>query len=543
MTDRLRDLADAYLEDTLSPEGLAELETLLREDAEARAAFVRYARLDLELFMQSRAEAAGERALRLALDEHPLPPAAPPARTGAFAALEVTRTATFAALEAARQRKPWLMAVAAVSVTMVMVVGLFTLKQRDLAAPIEGAGVPRETVVWLSNAQNCHWPDDDGAGHGWAEGDEIRLLAGLAEVRFRSDVRMVIEGPAQLEVASAERVVLHRGRLSATVPANARGFTVLSPHGKVIDLGTEFGVSVGEDGATEVVVFDGEVVAGPRDATGRSVKAKQAVRLTDARAAAPEPTAAPAVRRFARSIVVPPVVTPRTLRMDFGSDKNAGVRDRDGRGVGLTQRLPGTGTALPERDANLRLNTALRRLELLTTDSDINKQVGLPTGEYLGVPLKALGFTGAEDFEVRATVSDIPKLDLVGQFGLYAGDRSDRNIRGGVIAVRPTDRDRYRINLVNNRAGVDEDSLFLGLLSPGDEAAMTLRRVAGKYSLTVENRSTASALTLSIRHPDHLDGLTDLHVGLFGANTRSDVRRTLHFCDVAVTVWTARPAR
>ena len=59
------------------------------------------------------------------------------------------------------------------------------------------------------------------------------------------------------------------------MPVRARGFTVLTPHNKVVDLGTEFGLAVDEAGAATVRVFTGEVQAFPlaagsaRDGSGR----------------------------------------------------------------------------------------------------------------------------------------------------------------------------------------------------------------------------------------------------------------------------------
>jgi hypothetical protein len=48
---------------------------------------------------------------------------------------------------------------------------------------------------------------------------------------------------------------------------------------------------------------------------------------------------------------------------------------------------------------------------------------------------------------------------------------------------------------------------------------------------------------LAIRHPDFLEDERDLYVGLFGANTQSQDRKTLVIKEVQVTVWTATPAR
>ncbi len=104
----------------------------------------------------------------------------------------------------------------------------------------------------------------------------------------------------------------------------------------------------------------------------------------------------------------------------------------------------------------------------------------MATGEYLGVRLRDLGFTGTEDFEIRATIPSIPGLKVVGQFGLYAGSHSARNIRGGLISwPRP---DTYRLFLVNNFGGVDSDIYEVGLMTSGDDLRLTLRRIGGRYS-------------------------------------------------------------
>src|SRR5262249_44784308 len=147
----------------------------------------------------------------------------------------------------------------------------------------------------------------------------------------------------------------------------------------------------------------------------------------------------------------PPLVRPRTLRLAFDRPVAGSIRGADGSGIGLTHRLPGTGAGLPQRDLNLRLDPGRGQLELTTTKSDINTQHQLHHGEYLGVRLSDLGFTGPEDFAVTATILNIPALEFVGQFGLYAGARSDRNIRGGVIGRRALGQ--YTQFLVNNEDG------------------------------------------------------------------------------------------
>ena len=55
----------------------------------------------------------------------------------------------------------------------------------------------------------------------------------------------------------------------------------------------------------------------------------------------------------------------------------------------------------------------------------------------------------------------------------------------------------------------------------------------------MDNQTTGSATTLAIKHPEFLDGESDLQVGVFGANTQSNEPKTLLIRAVTVTVWTA----
>ena len=163
------------------------------------------------------------------------------------------------------------------------------------------------------------------------------------------------------------------------------------------------------------------------------------------------------------------------MNLDFTKAAPGTLLDGQGRGIGLTHRLPGTGSALLERDANLNLSPERRALELTTTRSDLNTQDRMPTGEYLGFRLADLGFTGKEDFEISASIPNIPGLKVVGQFGVYAGSRSNKNIRGGLI--RRPDPDSYRLFLVNNADGNDTDIYEIGLMTTGDDLRLTLRRL------------------------------------------------------------------
>lgn len=106
------------------------------------------------------------------------------------------------------------------------------------------------------------------------------LAAGTLELVTVTGVRIVIEAPAAFTFESAQRLQLRRGRIAADVPPAGKGFTVVTPSGKAIDLGTSFGVSVGDTGDTQVHVFEGEVIAEAEHGRRRSVRGNEAVSLS-----------------------------------------------------------------------------------------------------------------------------------------------------------------------------------------------------------------------------------------------------------------------
>ncbi|HOW64571.1 MAG TPA: FecR domain-containing protein [Candidatus Paceibacterota bacterium] len=89
----------------------------------------------------------------------------------------------------------------------------------------------------------------------------IGLLAGAVELSLHNGVTIVFEGPGDLELVTPMRVLLHSGQAVVRVPGNATGFQLETTAAQIVDLGTEFGVKCGPGGASEILVFDGKVVA------------------------------------------------------------------------------------------------------------------------------------------------------------------------------------------------------------------------------------------------------------------------------------------
>jgi len=115
---------------------------------------------------------------------------------------------------------------------------------------------------------------------GLRSGTRIIAEKGLFELRFETGTAVVVEAPADLEVEGPGRVYLHSGRAVARVPKQARGFTLDSPRGPLVDLGTEFGVAVGSNGTTEVHVLDGIVEASLNQSAPVRLRESEALRAT-----------------------------------------------------------------------------------------------------------------------------------------------------------------------------------------------------------------------------------------------------------------------
>ena len=113
----------------------------------------------------------------------------------------------------------------------------------------------------------------------------LAITTGFLQIEFYSGARVVVQGPADLEIISSMETVVHAGKIRAVVPPLAHGFTVRGPQVKVIDLGTDFAFETAADGSSQVHVFIGQVdlYSTISDSLSKTVKrtlnAGQAVRL------------------------------------------------------------------------------------------------------------------------------------------------------------------------------------------------------------------------------------------------------------------------
>jgi hypothetical protein len=141
-------------------------------------------------------------------------------------------------------------------------------------------------VATLTGAEECRWgPGGKDAESGTRlSAGPINLEEGLAEITFDSGAKVLLEAPAVFEVRSPGQAYLRRGKLTAEVPAGARGFRVDTPRGSAVALGTEFGIVAEKSGRTDVFAFAGSVevaAGGAREHRKRVLDAGQALRLTE----------------------------------------------------------------------------------------------------------------------------------------------------------------------------------------------------------------------------------------------------------------------
>lgn len=111
----------------------------------------------------------------------------------------------------------------------------------------------------------------------------LQLASGLVELKFARGATVIVEGPADFEVLGSQHAYLHRGRAVTRLVKGTKGFVLDSPRGRLVDQGTEFGVSVGASGDTEVHVLEGKVEATPTHQQAVQLSVNQAARMTSQR--------------------------------------------------------------------------------------------------------------------------------------------------------------------------------------------------------------------------------------------------------------------
>jgi hypothetical protein len=142
-----------------------------------------------------------------------------------------------------RKWAPWWIAVAAVIALCV-----FLPTQPDINHG--------DVVAMVQNARNVQ---EVSAGDQLRSGQVLKLIDGRVTINFQSGARLAIQAPAELKLLGPNSAQLRHGVATVRVPGEIKGFVLVTPHQRVTDLGTSFGVDVDTTGDTAISVFEGEI--------------------------------------------------------------------------------------------------------------------------------------------------------------------------------------------------------------------------------------------------------------------------------------------
>ena len=318
--DELRDLLIALTDGEIDRVRFDRLQAILSQDASAQAYFRRYIRL-CALLEFDRAESEGESLVDRNDEEWtslgevtechestvPFPSLSPfpsPSTTHYPLSTNFVGGPVFSYMVATVVLCAMLLSAWAYKVTLHE--NNYFVKQ----SPPAGQSAP-QYVGRVTGMKDCVWADKQTEtilGAYVPFDRKYALSSGLLEITYASGARVILEGPCEYKVNSDAGGYLARGKLTARVEKrvasgkwqvarNKRGngqggggvvsgqwsvasaklrattpqpptpnpqpltplFSVTTPTAVVTDLGTEFGVEVGEDGATKTLVFKGSV--------------------------------------------------------------------------------------------------------------------------------------------------------------------------------------------------------------------------------------------------------------------------------------------
>ena len=265
--DHLDRLIHSHLDDSLSAEGVRELEGLLRDSATARARFWELAEVD----------GLGRDAARLAWGESPADevPSVSSKSNSKSSSKSPAGSPSDHAVRGGWPQGRWIAAAVAGAVVSSLVAIVFV---PDLFTFPIGSGVARGTAQTasvspptLATVTNTRFllTDDEATplaiGQSVAAG-EISLLGGAVELTLRNGVVITLEGPGEMELRGELSAFLHAGSAVVRMPEGMSGFRLDTATTDVLDLGTEFAVKAAPGFVTDVQVFDGAVVASSKSA-------------------------------------------------------------------------------------------------------------------------------------------------------------------------------------------------------------------------------------------------------------------------------------
>lgn len=227
--DVLLKLADLASRGLLDAEGYIQLDEMLSSSRSNLKAYVEYLHLHVKL-SEMTSEHPSESAVRLRLKD-----------------------ATFRRSDVARYL--------IVSVLPFILLGIGLLSRVKIQESLVGY-IPKEPETVASVRSMTSATEWSISGHSQVsriqEGQTISVTEGAVELSFFKGARMLLEGPAEIQVTDGANVVLKSGKLKTTILSRLTGFRVQTDSLEVVDLGTEFFVDATQYGLVTAFVSQGE---------------------------------------------------------------------------------------------------------------------------------------------------------------------------------------------------------------------------------------------------------------------------------------------
>ncbi|MAS91610.1 MAG: hypothetical protein CMO55_00315 [Verrucomicrobiales bacterium] len=234
--DELLEMAHAYIERSLPPEKVEELEKLLASSAEARRIFLNFNH-DHAVLHWEHVSSEGDDSESIGDDTY--------------------RPSRFPPL--------WQILAAGAVVSLL---ALLIIRPNASSEPTFATMASTESARWESG----ELPTSDGAK---LPAGKLHLARGLATIEFDSGTTIVLEAPAQLELVDDRHCRLDAGTVVVEAPGRSAEFSLSTPTAEILNKSTHFAVNVHPGtGATQTQVFEGEVSVIPANGSDPLTLAK-----------------------------------------------------------------------------------------------------------------------------------------------------------------------------------------------------------------------------------------------------------------------------
>ena len=265
--DKSRDqneLLGRLCNENLDADGMRQLSEILSDDVDAKRQYVRY--LDLHVALRTHVQSLDDEGFTLMEAQAALD--ALPASAGgevACTAPAVRRDRTASADESAARFDRWRgyaqpLAWATFAAGLIVAASFLALRPSvvaSLPARMRGnsAELGPELVASSANLRGtvgARWAGETlelPEGEAFAAGQRLELVEGLAEIVFNGGARVVLQGPAIVEIRDDRGAAISVGRIATVVPPSAGGFRLRTSIADLTVSEAEFGAEVYVDGS------------------------------------------------------------------------------------------------------------------------------------------------------------------------------------------------------------------------------------------------------------------------------------------------------